>query len=78
MGIEGWAKIDALERERAAQEVEERAEAEKARARARGGRRGGGEGGGGGGEEGGASSSIDAPPRVKLLTAEELLRAAGV
>ena len=78
VGIEGWAKIDALERERAAQEVEERAEAEKARARARGGRRGGGEGGGGGGEEGGASSSIDAPPRVKLLTAEELLRAAGV
>jgi hypothetical protein len=66
--VEGWAKIDALAKEGAAREVDERRDAREKRKKKKNRKGGGGEG----------DSSSDSPPRVKILSAEELLRAAGV
>ena len=75
VGVEGWARIDALEKEAAAREVEERRRSEKERRKTTT-RKGGGDEEDGGGDS--SSSAAIAPPRVKILSAEELLRAAGV
>ena len=75
VGVEGWARIDALEKEAAAREVEERRRSEKERRKTTT-RKGGGDEEDGGGDS--SSSAAIAPPRVKIWSAEELLRAAGV